>query len=128
MNWNEIGTQLIIGIVGIIISALSIYVTYLINKFIKDKDLKEIILSLNEVVQQAVLTIYQTYVEELKCKNQFTLEAQKIALENCLALVKVNLPLKVKTWLEANYDDIDRHLKSLIEAQIGLLKNKGGKK
>lgn len=127
MNWNEIGNQLIIGIIGILISGLGIYVTYLINKFIKDKDLKEIILSLNEVVQQCVLTIYQTYVEELKCKNEFTLEAQKLALEHCLDLIKVNLPLKVKTWLEANYEDIDRYLKSLIEAQIGLLKN-GGKK
>ena len=127
MNWNEIGTQLIIGIVGIIVSGLSIYVTYLINKWIKDKDLKEIILSLNQVVQQAVLTIYQTYVEELKCKNEFTLEAQKLALDRCLALVKTNIPNKVKTWLEANYEDIDRYLKTLIEAQIGLLKN-GGKK
>ena len=127
MNWNEIGNQLIIGIVGIIISGLSIYVTYLINKWIKDKDLKEIILSLNEVVQQAVLNIYQTYVEELKCKNEFTLEAQKLALERCLLLIKANIPIKVKEWLEANYEDIDRYLKSLIEAQIGLLKN-GGKK
>lgn len=127
MNWNEIGTQLIIGIVGIIISGLSIYVTYLINKWIKDKDLKEIILSLNEVVQQAVLNIYQTYVEELKCKNEFTLEAQKLALERCLLLIKANIPIKVKEWLETNYEDIDRYLKSLIEAQIGLLKN-GGKK
>lgn len=127
MNWNEIGNQLIIGIIGILISGLGIYVTYLINKFIKDKDLKEIILSLNEVVQQCVLTTYQTYVEELKCKNEFTLEAQKLALEHCLELIKVNLPLKVKTWLEANYEDIDRYLKTLIEAQIGLLKN-GGKK
>lgn len=127
MNWNEIGTQLIVGIVGIIVSGLSIYVTYLINKWIKDKDLKEIVLSLNQVVQQAVLTIYQTYVEELKCKNEFTLEAQKLALDRCLSLIKTNIPIKVKTWLEANYEDIDRYLKSLIEAQIGLLKN-GGKK
>ena len=127
MNWNEIGTQLIIGIVGVIISALGVYITYLINKWIKDKDLKEIVLSLNQVVQQAVLTIYQTYVEELKCKNEFTLEAQKLALDRCLSLIKTNIPIKVKTWLEANYEDIDRYLKSLIEAQIGLLKN-GGKK
>lgn len=127
MNWNEIGTQLIIGIVGIVISGLGIYVTYLINKWVKDKELKEIILSLNQVVQQAVLTIYQTYVEELKCKNEFTLEAQKQALERCLALVKANIPIKVEEWLKSNYTDIERYLKSLIEAQIGLLKN-GGKK
>lgn len=127
MNWNEIGTQLIIGIVGIVVSGLGVFITYLINKWVKNDELKNIIKSLNEVVQQSVLTIYQTYVEELKCKNEFTLEAQKLALERCLALVKVNLPNEVKKWLETNYTDIERYLKSLIEAQIGLLKN-GGKK
>ena len=35
MNWGEIGTQLIIGIIGVIISGLGIVVTYLINKYIK---------------------------------------------------------------------------------------------
>lgn len=127
MNWNEIGTQLIIGIIGIVISALGIYVTYLINKWVKDGELKNIITSLNQVVQQSVLNVYQTYVEELKCKNEFTLQAQKLALERCIKLIKVNLPIKVKEWLEANYEDIEAYLKTLIEAQIGLLKN-GGKK
>lgn len=127
MNWNEIGTQLIIGIVGIVISALGVYVTYLINKWVKDSELKDIITSLNQVVQQSVLNVYQTYVEELKCKNEFTLQAQKVALEHCLNLIKTNIPIKVKTWLEANYEDIEAYLKTLIEAQIGLLKN-GGKK
>ena len=127
MNWNEIGTQLIIGIVGIVVSGLGVYVTYLINKWVKDGELKSIITSLNQVVQQSVLTIYQTYVEELKCKNEFTLEAQKQALECCLDLIKANLPIKVEEWLKSNYMDIERYLKSLIEAQIGLFKN-GGKK
>lgn len=127
MDWNEIGTQVILSVLGVIVSGLGVFVTYLINKWVKDNELKEIIKSLNDVVQQSVLTIYQTYVEELKCKNEFTLEAQKLALERCLSLVKVNLPNEVKKWLEANYEDIERYLKSLIEAQIGLLKN-GGKK
>lgn len=127
MDWNEIGTQLIIGVVGVVISALGVYVTYLINKWVKDNELKNIISSLNQVVQQSVLNVYQTYVEELKCKNEFTLQAQKIALEHCLKLIKANIPMKVKEWLEANYEDIEAYLKTLIEAQIGLLKN-GGKK
>ncbi len=127
MNWNEIGTQVIAAIAGVIVSGLSVFITYLVDKWVKNDELKYIIKSLNEVVQQSVLAIYQTYVEELKCKNEFTLEAQSMALKRCLALVKVNLPNEVKKWLEANYEDIEGYLKSLIEAQIGLLKNKGGK-
>ena len=36
MNWNEIGTQLIIAIGSILISGAGLLVTYFINKFIKD--------------------------------------------------------------------------------------------
>lgn len=126
MNWNEIGTQLIIGILGILISAISVYATYLLNKFIKNKELKDILSSLNEVVKNAVLETYQVYVEELKDKNAFDKEAQKIALERALNTIKVNLPENVKAWLKSNFEDIEGYLKTLIEAQIGLLKN-GGK-
>ena len=40
MNWGEIGTQLIIGIIGVVISGLGIYITYLINKFVNDAKLR----------------------------------------------------------------------------------------
>ena len=41
-----------------------------------------------------------------------------------LETIKKNLPKDVEKWLKDNYDDIESFLKSLIEAQIGLLKNK----
>ncbi len=125
MNWNEIGTQLIVGIVGIIVSGLGVFVTYLINKWVKDNELKTIITSLNDVVKNAVAETYQTYVEALKEQDNFTLEAQKIAVERCLETIKANMPIKVEEWLKSNYTDIEKYLKSLIEAQIGLLKNNG---
>lgn len=126
MNWGEIGTQIILGAVSLLFGALGIIVTYLINKYIKDKELKEIINSLHELVRASVLEIYQTYVEELKDKNMFDEKAQKEALQRCLDLIRVNMPDKVKSWLETNVSDIQKYLRSLIEAQIGLLKN-GGK-
>ena len=124
MDWNEIGTQLILGIVGVIISGLGVYVTYLINKYVNDAKLKNILTSLNTLVQNSVLEVYQTYVEALKKAGNFNAEAQKLALERCLALVKANMPKALETWLKANYSDIESYLKSLIEANIGLLKNK----
>ena len=124
MDWNEIGTQLILGIVGVIISGLGVYVTYLINKYVNDAKLKNILTSLNTLVQNSVLEVYQTYVEALKKAGNFNAEAQKLALERCLVLVKANMPKALETWLKANYSDIESYLKSLIEANIGLLKNK----
>lgn len=126
MNWNEIGTQIILGIISILFGVLGIYATYLINKYIKDKELKDIVNSLYELVRTSVLEVYQTYVQELKDKGMFDEKAQKEALQRCLDLIRVNMPDKVKSWLETNVSDIQKYLRSLIEAQIGLLKN-GGK-
>ena len=125
MNWNEIFTQLILGIVGVLISGLGIYVTYLINKWVKDQELKDMMNSLNEIVKNAVIEVYQTYVQELKDKDIFDKEAQKIALEHALKIIKENIPEKVETWLKTNITNYQEYLKGLIEAQIGALKNSG---
>ena len=123
MNWGEIGTQVILGIVGVIISSLGVVVTYLVNKYVNDAKLKNILTSLNTLVQNSVLEVYQTYVEALKKAGNFDAEAQKLALERCLTLIKANMPKDIDTWLKANYSNIESYLKSLVEAQIGFLKN-----
>lgn len=123
MDWNGIATEIILGVVGLVMSALGILITYLINKYIKNDELKGIVNSLNELVRNSVLEIYQTYVEALKKGGIFNETAQKEAQERCLALINRNMPENVHAWLEANYGDIEAYLKSLIEAQIGLLKN-----
>lgn len=122
MNWNEIGTQLIIGIVGVVISGLGIFVTYLINKWVKNDELKQIMTSLYQLVKSAVLDIQQTYVDEMKKNNMFDYEAQKIAVEKSLKVIKANMPMKVESWLKSNYIDIDNYLRTLIEAQVKSLK------
>ena len=127
MNWNEIGTEIILSCVGVLFSALGVFVTYLINKYVKDQKIKDIVNSLHQLVRDSVLEVYQLYVEELKKNDNFNRDAQKLALSRCLELIKTNMSNEVKTWLEANYSDINAYLKSLIEAQIGALKNSGGK-
>lgn len=122
MDWNQIGTQIIIGIVGVIVSGLGIVFTYLINRFIKNDELKQIMNSLNELVKSAVLDIQQTYVDEMKKNNAFDYEAQKRAIEKCLETIKANMPLKVETWLKSNFKDIEGYLRTLIEAQVKLIK------
>ena len=60
MDWNGIATEIILGVVGLVMSALGILITYLINKYIKNDELKGIVNSLNELVRNSVLEIYQT--------------------------------------------------------------------
>lgn len=128
MDWNAIGTEFVIGLLGLIITALGLVITNLINKYIKNEDLKAKANSLHEIVKVSVLDVYQTFVEELKANGTFDENAQKTAFKRCLDLIKTNMPQQVKKWLETNYSDIEGYLKTLIEAQIGALKNnaKGG--
>ncbi len=122
MNWNEIGTQVILSVLGVVISGLGIVFTYVINKYIKNDELKQIMNSLNDLVKNSVLEIQQIYVDEMKCKNIFDKEAQKLAIERCLNTIKANMPKKVEEWLKSNYTDVEGYLKTLIEAQIKLIK------
>lgn len=122
MNWESILTEVILSIVGLVISGLGALMTYWISKLIKDDKLKKIVNELNEVVKKAVLEVYQTYVEELKDKEIFNREAQKIALSRALKIIETNSTQEVKEWLKTNVSDVQGYLKSLIEAQIALLK------
>ena len=127
MDWASIGTQVILGIIGVLIIGLGTLITYVINKYVKNDKLKSILSSLDTLVGSSVEYTYQTYVEALKDKNMFTEEAQKEALTKCLNKIQENMPTDVKKWLDDNYDDVSSYLTDLIEAMIAKLKNNAGK-
>lgn len=122
MNWSEIATQIILSVLGVVISGVGVLLTYFINKYIKNDKLKTVLNSLNDLVRNSVAEVYQTYVEALKKGNMFDEKAQKEALERCLNIINTNMTKDIKEWLEANQSDIESYLKSLIEAQVALLK------
>lgn len=124
MNWNEIGTQLIIAIGSILISGAGLLVTYFINKFIKNDKLKRLMNELNVLVQNSVSEVYQTYVDDLKKGGVFNKECQKEALTKALELMRNNMSADLSKWLNENHTNVTEYLKGLVEAQIGLLKNK----
>ena len=128
MDWAQIGTQVILGIIGVLITGLGTLITFLINKYVKNDRLKSILSSLNETIRNAVSEVYQTYVEALKHDGMFDADAQKEALGRALEIIKCNLPADVMNWVKENYSDIDAYFKSQIEAVIGLLKNNASKK
>lgn len=127
MDWNGLFFKVLEGLIGLVFLVLGGYVTYLIDKYVKNEQLKQTINSFRDLVRNSVLETYQKYVEELKDKDMFTVEAQETALSACLTLVKVNMPERVKTWLTGNVEHVDKYIKDEIEAQIGALKNSGKK-
>lgn len=122
MNWESILTEVILSVLGVVFTALGGLVSYWISKKIKDDKLRGIMSSLNDVVKKATLEVYQTYVEGLKEKNIFDVEAQKTALSRALKIIETNCTQEVKEWLKSNVSDVQEYLKGLIEAQIALLK------
>lgn len=122
MNWNEIGTEMILGLIGLIVTGLGLISTYLINKFVKNDKLRTIMTSLNTLVNACVQEVYQTYVEELKDKNIFDKEAQEKAKQMCLDKIKKELPNDIKKWLEDNFEDIEDYLVTLVESAVVSLK------
>lgn len=118
MDWNAIGTEVIVSIIGVVIAAIGSLVTFLINKYVKDSKLKNFLLTLTEVVKNVVAEVQQTYVDGLKKDGMFDAEAQKYALNLALEKIKATLPADVMKWLKENQTDIDVYLKSLIEGAV----------
>ena len=124
MDWGSIGTQVILGIIGVIITALGTVVTMLINKYVKDEKLKSMLNSLNQLLQNCVAEVQQTYVDALKKQGKFDLDAHEQALETALSKAKDSMTSEMWDWLVANYKDPDSYLRSRIEAIIGSFKFK----
>lgn len=122
MNWGEIGTQVILAILGLITTALGTIITLLINKYVKDEKLKNMLLNLNNLIQNCVLETQQTYVDALKKQGKFDKTAQLEALELSLNKAKTTMSKEMWDFLVANYQDPDGYLRSLIEAKIGSIK------
>lgn len=123
MNWGEIGTQVILGIVGAILSGLGAVITYAVNKYVKNKDNQLKATQLTELVNQNVLDVYQTYVESLKAKNMFTAEAQKEALERCVEQIKDNLGGNLTKYIQTLTGDTSGFIRILVESAIATIKN-----
>lgn len=122
MNWAEIGTEILLSVIGVVISGLGIFITYLINKYIKNDQIKTYLNSLHDIVKACTQEVYQTYVDALKKNNAFDKEAQERALQLCLEKVNQNLPKDLKNWLDTYQVDVNKYLISLIESNVYLMK------
>ena len=112
--------------VGVIITGLISWATTklisLMNSKIKDTQVKRWATDLTSIIMNSVLTITQTYVDNLKKDNAFTKEAQKEAFNQCLTLVQNQLTPELRKYIEDNFGDIQVYLKTQIEAMIKSLK------
>lgn len=111
-----------------IIPLLGVLTTYLVM-FIKNKSAalqeqtdnelyKKYIALLDETITKCVIATNQTYVEALKDKNAFDLEAQKKAFEMTYQSVLAILSKDAQDYLTEAVGDLNAYIVKSIEAQV----------
>ena len=125
MNWLEMLQQIF---QVCIIPLLGVLTTYLVM-FIKNKSAalqeqtdnelyKKYIALLDETITKCVIATNQTYVEALKDKNAFDLEAQKKAFEMTYQSVLAILSKDAQDYLTEAVGDLNAYIVKSIEAQV----------
>lgn len=86
---------------------------------IKDDKAKRLIEIANEIVDQAVLSVTQTYVDGLKAEGTFDEKAQKEAFEKSKSTIYNLLTTDVINTIRDNYDSLDDWINTKIEESVG---------
>lgn len=125
MDWKQILTEVIISILGIVITAVSGYVIAWINSKIKDEKMKRILNDALKIVSNGVDYVYQTYVEELKGTTLWDADAMKEASSRAMEYIKANLTEEAKAFISKNGKDVAEWIKEQIEIAIKKSKDQG---
>ena len=112
---------------GTVISDLG-YIKSSIERIEKRLDNSEqkfdaLLTGLTSIIERAVRSVFQTYVEALKKNNSFDKEAQVKALELARSEVTKQLSNETACFIKETYGDVNTFITSQIEATINLLKN-----
>ena len=115
-----------------VIPLLGILTAYIV-KFINAKSLEiqnkvdndtadKYIAMLADTITACVMATNQTYVEALKKKNAFTIEAQKEAFNLTYNAVMAVLTEDAKHYLAETYGDLTAYITTKIEAEVNVSK------
>ena len=127
MDWNQIGTEIIISLIGLAITIIGGLLTYVINKKIKDERIRNTINQGLNVVKDGVSYVYQTYVEAIKCTDKWDDVAKKEAQDKAINYIIKNTSVEMKNYLQKNGKDLTTWVTEQIEIAIKNSKDKNKK-
>ena len=121
-------------VLNIILSALSIAVTGLVswgvgvlinwmNSKIKDQTLAKHLTAVTQIVTDAVMNVFQSFVETLKANGSFDEKAQEDAKERAMDIIMTQLTPELVDYVKTNYGDLEELLSNKIESVIYTLKS-----
>lgn len=115
----------IIPLLGVLTTCLIKWINVKSNELklqTKDKTLQKYIGMLSDTITQCVIATNQTYVESLKKKGEFTLEAQKEAFQMTLDAVLNILSDEAIEYLQESIGDLNTYISNKIEAEVNIQK------
>lgn len=118
MDWTEILTQVIISVVGLVISGLGALAMYYIKTKVKDEKLQVLLSGAHNVVANGVDFVYQTYVSNLKGTSLWDKEAMENAKEQATKYIENNLSAEMKQYLKSTEKDVVEWIAEQIEITI----------
>lgn len=114
--------QLILGAVALGISTLIGVGFDKLIKLLTQKGLSEkyarVLETTRQLIQDAVLMVQQTYVEQLKKDGKFTPENQKEALNKVVKTVTDSLSVEAANAIQEIYGDVTKWVKIQVEALV----------
>ena len=120
--------NILLGCLGTALTALVGWgvavLTNWLNTKIKDKKAAEFITRIMKIITDAVMSIYQQFVEVLKNEGKFGPEQQKLAKDKAIEIINSQLTPELKEYITNNYGDITPWISTQIEAVLYTLKNK----
>lgn len=118
MDWQKLLTDVIISVVGLLLSGLGTWLTVLISKKIKNETVKEILNGALNIVKDGVDHTYQTYVEALKGTSLWDEKAMKEAQNRAVDYIKSNLSASAIEYIKETGKTVEEWIREQIEVAI----------
>ena len=121
MLLQQIFEVCIVPLLGILTAFLIQYINAKkveISTNVDNKLANKYINMLADTITKCVIATNQTYVDSLKNKEVFTVEAQKEAYKKTMDAVMAILSDEAKTYLTNTFGDLETYLQTQIEATV----------
>lgn len=121
MLLQQIFEVCIVPLLGILTAFLIQYINAKkveISTNVDNKLANKYINMLADTITKCVIATNQTYVDSLKDKDVFTVEAQKEAYQKTMDAVMAILSEEAKTYLTNTFGDLETYLQAQIEATV----------
>ena len=125
MSGAELVNQLLYVVIVGILGVLSKYaVSYLnekkqaIQKELEETEFQNTMLKAIDIIESAIETTSQTYVDALKKQGTFNKEAQEEALKRTVEDAMLLLPSEAKALIEVTFNDLDKWVRNYVESYL----------